>query len=331
MTHFRAFSDFAPTYICQPVGLPVWGTLNTRIMQAQPAQQPFVETLAALLQDELDRRRTSQTERCYKRSGLDERLTLVDFDWQFNPKLPPAACFELLPPQFIAEGSNALIVGKPGTGTLQHVERRWCRQCASSRLIRFPQLCNFSFNACNAALQALLDIVFPNAHHRPAFGPQCRCMPAVPSHVSRDLFPPVGGELSAPALEFPAVPKVAVHEDRQFDFREDDVGLACEPRSIYTEAVSASMELPANRKLDFGVPAANARHGHAPLLDRHVVGHGGEPAARTASCGGAASPPLVRRPSERGGQLHSHRSTRTIRMRTAVEGAFAPPGSTAAG
>jgi len=91
-------------------------TLNTRIMQAQAAQQPFVETLAALLQDELDRRRTSQTERCYKRSGLDERPTLVDFDWKFNPKLPRAACFELHTLKFIAEGANALIVGKPGTG-----------------------------------------------------------------------------------------------------------------------------------------------------------------------------------------------------------------------
>jgi DNA replication protein DnaC len=90
-------------------------TLNTRIMQAQAAQQPFVETLAALLQDELDRR-SSQTERCYKRSGLDERPTLVDFDWQFNPKLPRAACFELHTLKFVAEGANALIVGKPGTG-----------------------------------------------------------------------------------------------------------------------------------------------------------------------------------------------------------------------
>ena len=91
-------------------------TLSTRIMQAQAAQQPFVETLAALLQDELDRRRTRQTERCYKRSGLDERPTLVDFDWQFNPKLPRAACFELLTLKFVAEGANALIVGRPGTG-----------------------------------------------------------------------------------------------------------------------------------------------------------------------------------------------------------------------
>jgi DNA replication protein DnaC len=91
-------------------------TLNTRIMQAQAAQQPFLETLGALLQDELDRRRSTQTERCYKRSGLDERPSLADLDWQFNPKLPRAACFELLTLKFIAEGANALIVGKPGTG-----------------------------------------------------------------------------------------------------------------------------------------------------------------------------------------------------------------------
>lgn len=61
-------------------------------------------------------RRTRQTERCYKRSGLDERPTLVDFDWQFNPKLPRAACFELLTLKFVAEGASALIVGRPGTG-----------------------------------------------------------------------------------------------------------------------------------------------------------------------------------------------------------------------
>ena len=29
-------------------------TLNTRVMQAQSSQQPFLETLAAMLQDELD-------------------------------------------------------------------------------------------------------------------------------------------------------------------------------------------------------------------------------------------------------------------------------------
>ena len=91
-------------------------TLSTRVMQAQAAQQPFLETFAAMLQDELDRRRSRLMERRFKRSGLAERLTLVDFDWRFNPKLPRNACFELHALKFIAEGANALIIGKPGTG-----------------------------------------------------------------------------------------------------------------------------------------------------------------------------------------------------------------------
>ena len=91
-------------------------TLPTRVMQVQAAQQPFLETFAAMLPDELDRRRSRLTERRFKRSGLDEKVSLADFDWRFNPKLPRSACFELLTLKFIGEGANALIVGKPGTG-----------------------------------------------------------------------------------------------------------------------------------------------------------------------------------------------------------------------
>jgi DNA replication protein DnaC len=91
-------------------------TLNTRVMQAQASQQPFLETFAAILQDELDRRRSRLTERRFKQSRLDERASLSDFDWRFNPKLPRAACFELHTLKFLADGGNALIIGKPGTG-----------------------------------------------------------------------------------------------------------------------------------------------------------------------------------------------------------------------
>ena len=91
-------------------------TLNTRVMQAQSTQQPFLETFASILQDELDRRRSRLTERRFKQSRLGERPTLVDFDWRFNPKLPRQACFELHTLKFVSEGGNALIIGKPGTG-----------------------------------------------------------------------------------------------------------------------------------------------------------------------------------------------------------------------
>lgn len=91
-------------------------TLSTRVMQAQSSQEPFLETLSAMLQDELDRRRSRLTERRFKHSRLNERPTLADFDWRFNPKLPRQACFELHALKFIGEGANALIIGKPGTG-----------------------------------------------------------------------------------------------------------------------------------------------------------------------------------------------------------------------
>ena len=91
-------------------------TLNTRAMQAQATQEPFLDTFAALLQDELDSRRSRLLERRYKQSGLDERPSLVDFDWRFNPKLPRQACFELQTLKLVTEGANALIIGKPGTG-----------------------------------------------------------------------------------------------------------------------------------------------------------------------------------------------------------------------
>ncbi len=102
-------------------------TLNTRVMQAQASQQPFLETLASMLQDELDRRHSRLSERRFKHSRLEERLTLVDFDWHFNPKLPRQACFELHTLKFIGEGANALIIGKPGTGK-SHVAKAMAYQ-----------------------------------------------------------------------------------------------------------------------------------------------------------------------------------------------------------
>lgn len=139
-------------------------TLNTRVMQAQSSQQPFLETLAAMLQDEIDRRHSRLTERRFKQSRLDERLTLADFDWRFNPKLPRQACFELHTLKFIGEGCNALIIGKPGTGkshvakavayqaTLQGHDVRYVE--ADTEFARFA-LCSTSEHA--ALMRAYLE------------------------------------------------------------------------------------------------------------------------------------------------------------------------------
>ena len=94
----------------------VRATLETRLIESQVSNLPFLETFSAILQDELDRRQSRLLERCFQLSGLDERTSLAEFDWGYNPKIPKRTCFELHTLKFIAEGDSALIIGPPGTG-----------------------------------------------------------------------------------------------------------------------------------------------------------------------------------------------------------------------
>lgn len=94
----------------------VRATLQTRLLESQAANLSFLETFSAILQDELDRRRSRLLERRFQLSGLDERASLADFDWNYNPKIPRRTCFELHTLKFIAEGDSAILIGPPGTG-----------------------------------------------------------------------------------------------------------------------------------------------------------------------------------------------------------------------
>lgn len=131
-------------------------TLSARVLQAQSTQEPFLDTLSAMLQDELDRRRTRLTERRLKHSRLPERPTLAEFDWRFNPKLPRQACFEMLTLKFISDGANALIIGKPGTGK-SHVAKAVAYQAILQGMhVRYVEADSElgQFGLCSATEQA---------------------------------------------------------------------------------------------------------------------------------------------------------------------------------
>lgn len=91
-------------------------TLDARALQATQGEMPFLDAFSALLQDELDRRRSRQIDRGFLLSGLPERRVLVDFDWHFNPKIPKKECLELVALRFLRQGEDALLIGSPGTG-----------------------------------------------------------------------------------------------------------------------------------------------------------------------------------------------------------------------
>ena len=84
----------------------VRATLETRILESQASNLNFLETFSLILQDELDRRQSRLIDRLYRTSGLDERTSLEEFDWGYNPKIPKRLCFELHTLKFIHEGSN---------------------------------------------------------------------------------------------------------------------------------------------------------------------------------------------------------------------------------
>lgn len=90
-------------------------TLESRLIQVNQGAS-FVEGFACLVQDELDWRSSRLTETRFKASGLRERLTLTEFDWGFNLKLPKKEIYELVTGKFIREGDDALLIGSPGTG-----------------------------------------------------------------------------------------------------------------------------------------------------------------------------------------------------------------------
>lgn len=91
-------------------------TLENRALQVAQRQMDFIEAFSALVQDELDRRRSRLIERRFTLSGLPERKDLNAFDWQYNPKIPRREILELATLKFIDAREDGLFIGSPGVG-----------------------------------------------------------------------------------------------------------------------------------------------------------------------------------------------------------------------
>jgi len=91
-------------------------TLQTRALQVANHDLDFIAAFSALVQDELDRRRSRLLERRFSLSGLSERKDLKDFDWSYNPRVPKREIHELATLKFIEAHEGALLIGPPGLG-----------------------------------------------------------------------------------------------------------------------------------------------------------------------------------------------------------------------
>ena len=91
--------------------------LETRLLQAQTEQMAPIDLVAALVNDELQRRQDRLLARRHKQARFrDADRSLDTFDFAFNKKINRALVFELATARFIDQREDVLLIGPPGTG-----------------------------------------------------------------------------------------------------------------------------------------------------------------------------------------------------------------------
>src|SRR5581483_12020767 len=70
-------------------------TLDVRLRESASSRLSHAELLAVIFQDELNIRQQRRIERRCKAAGFEDRKTLEDFDWEYNPKIPKKEIYQL--------------------------------------------------------------------------------------------------------------------------------------------------------------------------------------------------------------------------------------------
>ena len=91
-------------------------TLEARNRQAVDGQWSYIEFLARLLEDEVERRAQKQLMLRLRRPAVNSTKTLESFDFSFNPAINRQQVLQLASCNFVRQQRNVLICGPTGTG-----------------------------------------------------------------------------------------------------------------------------------------------------------------------------------------------------------------------
>jgi len=91
-------------------------TLDVRNEQAIDGQWSYVDFLARLLEDEVERRAQKQLALRIRRAAINTTKTLEGFDFNFNPSLNRQQILDLATCAYIRQKRNLLICGPTGVG-----------------------------------------------------------------------------------------------------------------------------------------------------------------------------------------------------------------------
>jgi DNA replication protein DnaC len=91
-------------------------TLDVRNQQAIDQQWTYIEFLARLLEDEVERRAQKQLALRIRRASINTTKTLEGFDFAFNPHINRQQVLDLATCTYISQKRNVLLCGPTGVG-----------------------------------------------------------------------------------------------------------------------------------------------------------------------------------------------------------------------
>lgn len=106
-------------------------TLEVRNQQAIDGKWSYVDFLARLVEDEVQRRAQKQLAFRIRRAALNSTKTLESFDFAFNPSINRQQVLELATCNYVRQKRNVLICGPTGVGKshlAQALAHEACRQ-----------------------------------------------------------------------------------------------------------------------------------------------------------------------------------------------------------
>jgi len=121
----------------------VMKTLDLRKRQALDEGLGHEEFIYRLLQDEVERRDSKQTEARMRRANFETTKRLEDFEFTFNPKIPKQRIVDLAACHFVDKHANVLLIGPTGVGKshlAQAIGERACRAGSSVLFIAAQRL-----------------------------------------------------------------------------------------------------------------------------------------------------------------------------------------------
>ncbi len=91
-------------------------TLEARLGQAHAGELGHLEFLQVLCQDEIARREVAALERRLRAARFEATVTIEDFDFSYNPKIPAAVIRDLATLRFVEAGESVVLHGPVGVG-----------------------------------------------------------------------------------------------------------------------------------------------------------------------------------------------------------------------